>query len=300
MPSLNDVLLAHQQNKKDKRVFGLVLQGGGMRAVYSAAACATLIEYGLEGAFDHVIGSSAGAINGAYFLGATADDVEVYTEDLASKKFINLLRLDKRVDIDYLVDTVMKQKRPLDIPKLLKSHSTLHIILTDAKTGQKVVISDHKKFVEIYEELRATAALPILYDKKVLVGGRWYIDGGVSDLIPIDVAVKLGCTDIVVVLTQQVESFRFDQRHTRLVNHLMKKYAANQPPRVRKLLPYNEKRVAINLRRLSHPLKKTRFYVLEPTDNESLVSIATIDKTKIARLATMGVNDTDAFLNRQQ
>jgi len=87
--------------------------------------------------------------------------------------------------------------------------------MTNAKNGRKVVVSDHHKFAQIYEEFRATAALPILYDKPVLVDGKAYIDGGVSDLLPVDVAIKLGCTDIVVVMTRQMSSYHFDQRHHR-------------------------------------------------------------------------------------
>jgi|GEM_PF-1063110 len=298
MTTLYDELSAHQQNKKDKRVFGLVLQGGGMRAVYSAGAIAPLIKYGFSNTFDHVVGASAGAINGAYFIGADEETLLTYTDDLTNKNFVNLLRRDKKVDIDYLVDLVMKHKRPVDVVGLLKSTSKLHIVMTDAKTGKKVVLSDHNKFTEIYEEFRATAALPLLYDKPVLVGGRWYIDGGVSDLLPIDVAIKLGCTDIVVVMTQQISNYHFDRKHIRLVNHLVKHFAINQPAAIRKILPTNERMLQINLRKLSHPMRKTRFYVMEPSAPESLISLGTIDKPKVEALAQLGVTDMDVFLHK--
>jgi predicted patatin/cPLA2 family phospholipase len=210
MPTLYDVLIAHREITNDKRTFGLVIQGGGMRGAYSSAAIIPLIEYGFENTFEHVIGSSAGAINGAYFLSSDIETLrDTYTDDITNKQFVNLLRRDKKVDIDYLVDSIMFEKRPITIAKLLKSHSVLHVVMTDARSGKKVVLSDHHKFVDIYEELRATAALPLLYDKSVLVDGKWYIDGGVSDLLPIDIAIKLGCTDIVVVMTQQVILYGF-------------------------------------------------------------------------------------------
>ncbi|HEX4774044.1 MAG TPA: patatin-like phospholipase family protein [Candidatus Saccharimonadales bacterium] len=78
MPTLFDVLDAHRQNKKDKRSFGLVVQGGGMRGVYSCAALTTLLEYGFESTFEHVIGSSAGALNGAYFLSHDYSAANIY------------------------------------------------------------------------------------------------------------------------------------------------------------------------------------------------------------------------------
>lgn len=298
MENLYDVLDGHRTHKNDKRVFGLVVQGGGMRAAYSAGAIATLIQYGFADTFEHVVGSSAGAINGAYFMGADKDTLLTYTDDLTNKNFVNLLRREKKVDIDYLVDLVMKHKRPLNLANLLKSHSKLHVVMTDAKTGKKIVLSDHHKFANIYEEFRATAALPILYDRPVLVGGQYYIDGGVSDLLPVDVAVKLGCTDIVVIMTQQISSYRFDRRHTRLVNHLIRKFARDQTAAVRKVLPTNEHLLQVNLRRLVRLDKKVRIYLLEPSDEEILISLYTIDKTKVEAIASLGVTDMDVCLHK--
>lgn len=298
MQNLYDVLTAHRENKNDKKVFGLVLQGGGMRAVYSAGAIVPLIEYGFTGTFEHVVGSSAGAINGTYFLGQDVDTMLTYTDDLTNKNFVNLMRSDKKVDIDYLVDTVMKHKRPVSLTRLNNSTSKLHVVMTDASTGKKVVISDHNKFAEIYEEFRATAALPLLYDKPVSVAGKWFIDGGVSDLLPVDVAIKLGCTDIVVVMTQQISSYRFDRRHDRLVKHLIRRFSKIQTEAVRKVLPTNERVLKINLRRLTHPSKKLRIYVLEPSSEEVLISLYTTDKPKVEKLAQLGVTDMDAFLHK--
>ena len=268
-----------------------------MRAAYSAGALATLVEYGFEGVFDHVVGSSAGAMNGAYFLASQADAVETYTDDISNKNFVNLTRKDKRVDIDYLVDVALLQKRPLKIDRLLKTHSRLHLVLTDAQTGKSFVISDHQKFVQIYEEMRATAALPILYDKKIVLNGKEYVDGGVSNLLPIDIAVSLGCTDIIVIMTQQISSYRFDLRHRRLINHLIRKLARNQSKKVQDILPTNEKALKANLKLATHPPKAINIYTLQPSNEEYLISTATIDKEKVKELAKLGVLDMEEFLH---
>lgn len=301
MPNLYDVLLAHRDNKHDHKKFGLVLPGGGMRGVYSAGALAPLIEYGFRDAFEHIIGASAGAINGAYFLGndvANGPITNTYTNDLTNKEFVNLLRRDKRVDVDYLVDTVLKQKRPIDYAALEQSHAKLHVIVTDAKTGKKVVLSNHHDLAYIYEEFRATAALPIVYDKPVQLGDRCYIDGVVSDALPIDVALNLGCTDIVVLLTQQISYYQDNSRHTRLVNHLIKKFATNHTAAVRKKLPTDQRLLQVNLRRLLRPHKKIRIYFLEPSNEEILISLYTTDKAKVKALAKLGVTDMDVFLHK--
>lgn len=208
-----------------------------------------------------------------------------------------MLRRDKKVDIDYLVDTVLKHKRPLDLEKIKHSHRKLHIVVTNAKTGKKEVLSEHHDLAEMYEQFRATAALPMLYDKKVTINNKEYIDGGVSDLIPVDVAHKLGCTDIVVIMTQQLENYRFDRHHTRLVNHLIRKYAKNQPAAIRDILPTNERVLKLNLNRIRRPFKKTNIYLLEPSDASALVSLSTIDKPKIQALTALGIKDMDTMLH---
>ncbi len=299
MTNLLQILETHKDNPKDKRTFGLVIQGGGMRAAYSCAAMTTLLEYGLTDVFEHVVGASAGAMNGAYYLSADPGAANIYTDEITNKNFVNLLRRDKRVDIDYIIDIVLKHKRPLDLDKLKKSYSKLHIIVTNARNGRKEVLSEHADFVEIYEELRATAALPMLYDKTVQIKDKWYIDGGVADLIPVDVAHKLGCTDIVVVMTQQIANYRFDRRHTRLVKHLIRRYATKQPLSVRRILPTNERVLKVNLRHITHPFKATRVYLLEPSDASTLISLSTIDKPKVEALVKMGIADMDTMLHKE-
>lgn len=269
-----------------------------MRAAYSAGAIAPLIEYGFSDTFEHVIGASAGAINGAYFIAADPDTYKTYTDDLTNKKFVNLLRKDKKVDIDYLVDQVIKHKRPIDLDRLRTAHAQLHTVLTNATTGKRHILSDHTTFENIYEEFRATAALPILYDKPVTIDGKEYVDGGISDLLPVDIAIRLGCTDIVVIMTRRIDSYRFDRRHTRLTKRLIKKLAHNQSPRIRDQLPTNERVLRANLRRLAHPTINIHIYVVEPSDESCLISLATTDKPKVEALAALGIHDMDEYLQR--
>jgi predicted patatin/cPLA2 family phospholipase len=298
MPTLYDELLAHKNNPNDKRVFGLVIQGGGMRGVYSCGAVTTLLGYGFGSTFEHVIGSSAGALNGAYFLSADKDASDIYTERLTNKNFVDLLRVNKIVDIDYLVDNVLRQQQPVNIHHLKSNASKLNIVVTNARNGRKEVLSTFAEINELYEEFRATAALPMLYDKEVKIKDKWYVDGGVADLIPVDVAHELGCTDIVVILTKQIASYSFDKKHSRLVKHLIKHFAKDKPQPLRLKLPTNEKLLKLNLRHLTHPFKNTRVYVLEPSDEEVLITLATIDKPKVAELAELGVKDMDRFLQK--
>ena len=134
--------LASANNKR-----ALVIQGGGMRGIYSAGAMTALAELGLADSFSHIYASSSGAINGAYLLaGQSHLIISGYAEHLNRQSpFIRYWRLTKIVDIDYLVDKVlMHSKFPLDVQAVIESSTTLHILLTEFKTA-KTVEMDSKK-----------------------------------------------------------------------------------------------------------------------------------------------------------
>jgi predicted patatin/cPLA2 family phospholipase len=181
---------------------GLVVQGGGMRGVYSMGALAALEEMGFGQCFDHVAGSSAGALNGAYFItGQASYGVETYVHYLSKKSFVNPFRLKKMVDIDYLVDHIGKKARPLQLHKLHAAHTTLHISLTESAHAQTRYVTNRTPDIDIWEAFRATAAIPLLYNKSVKVGNGHYVDGSISARIPIRRIVEHGCRYVVVILT---------------------------------------------------------------------------------------------------
>ena len=193
-----------QKGEKSGIITGLVVQGGGMRGTYSMASLMALEECGLGHAFDHVFGSSAGAINAAYMLAEQAKlAVTVYLDDISNKNFVDFFRIKKVVDIDFLVDQVLKKHKALNVQKVISSSSTLHIVLTDYLTSEEVILTNKDKNLDLMEAIRATAAMPILYNKVVPINGRGYIDGGLRDAVPLKRAIDIGCTDIVVVLTRE-------------------------------------------------------------------------------------------------
>lgn len=204
------------QNRRGQRgtdTIGLVVQGGGMRGVYSMGALAALEEMGFGQSFDHVAGSSAGALNGAYFItGQASYGVETYVHHLTRKSFVNPLRVKKMVDIDWLVDHIGKQARPLLLQKLLTARTTLHISLTGYTDGQTRYVTTREPGIDLWEAFRASAAMPILYNKSVKVGDGLYVDGSLRARVPIQRVVEHGCRYVVVILTMP-PSHRIKSRH---------------------------------------------------------------------------------------
>lgn len=166
------------------------------------AALAALEEMGFGQCFDHVAGSSAGALNSAYFItGQASYGVETYIHHLTQRRFVNPFRLKKVVDIDYLVDHIGKKARPLDLTALLAARTMLHISLTDISEGQTRYVTNRMPDIDLWEAFRASAAMPILYNKSVRVGDGLYVDGSLRARVPIRRVLEHGCRFVVVILT---------------------------------------------------------------------------------------------------
>src|SRR2546421_3943787 len=135
---------------------GLVVQGGGMRGVYSLGVLAALEEMGFGSSFDHVAGSSAGAHNGAHLItGQARYGVETYTDYLSNRHFVDLMRTQKQVDMDYLIDYVVRQVRPFHMPALIQASTVLHIALTDVQDATTHYVTTRTPGIDLWEAFRA-------------------------------------------------------------------------------------------------------------------------------------------------
>ncbi len=198
-----DRRISSGDRSSDGRKLALVIEGGGMRGVYSAGALLALESMGLSHAFDEVYGTSAGAINAAYLLSRQATSgITIYYEDINNRHFINRLRWYKIADIDFVVDRVLRHIKPLHVDDVLASPSRLFIALMDCADGRGFLVDVRKSTASLLTLLKATSALPVLYNRPVEVDGRRCLDGGLHKAVPIQDAIAGGATDILVLLTR--------------------------------------------------------------------------------------------------
>lgn len=175
-----------------------------MRGVYSLGALAALEDEGLTSAFDLVLGASSGAINGSYFLAGQANQtIDAYVHDLSNGSFVNPARVHRPVDIDFLVDQVLRDRYPLNTSMLYTSPVLLKIFLTCAETARPIVVTNRDTHVDFYEVLRATSALPMLYNRRVKVGDGYFIDGGVAEPLPVLPAINGGANAVLTIATRR-------------------------------------------------------------------------------------------------
>ena len=94
----------------------LVVQGGGMRAAYSMGCLLALDEFGYRGAFDYILGSSAGAINAAYFLaGQSKMAARIYADYLTQNDFIDFFRPRNILSTKRLMEVLSHGKMGLNV-----------------------------------------------------------------------------------------------------------------------------------------------------------------------------------------
>lgn len=160
---------------------GIVTSGGGMSCSYSVGVLLALVEkYKFTNPYV-VIGGSGSTGTLAYYVAKQYPQIKNIWENLLStKKFISFARPQRIMDIDYLIDEVFKKQEPLDTKTINNSDISFFVAVTSLETG-KLEYYSNKDGLDIFELLRASSAIPVAFNKPVLIKGNKYVDGDVGD-----------------------------------------------------------------------------------------------------------------------
>ena len=183
---------------------GLVLEGGGMRGIYTAGVLDVFMERGIS--FDGVIGVSAGAIHGCSFVsGQVGRGIRYYKKYCTDPRFMSfksLIKTGNIVGVDFCYHELPDKLDPYDHDAFLKnSQSTeFYVTCTNVETG----LAEYPKITDMREQidiLRASASLPYV-SRIVKTHGKKYLDGGCTDSVPVDAFINMGYAKNVVILTR--------------------------------------------------------------------------------------------------
>ncbi|MCM1113296.1 MAG: patatin family protein [Muribaculum sp.] len=186
---------------------GLVLEGGGMKGIYTAGVLDFFLDKGLE--FANVYGVSAGACNlCSYLSGQRGRTRDVNIDYLDSKRYCSvesLLFTGDLLNVSMCYHTIPDYLNPFDNEAFMRYEGKAYSVVTNIETGQAeyLRLRDMKKDID---KVRASASLPLVA-RTVRIEGKPYLDGGLSDSIPIQKAVRDGNRKNVVVMTKE-EGFR--------------------------------------------------------------------------------------------
>ncbi|MFR9190076.1 MAG: patatin family protein, partial [Anaerotruncus massiliensis (ex Togo et al. 2019)] len=182
---------------------GLVLEGGGMRGLYTNGVLDCLMDNHFEA--DYVIGVSAGACSGvSYVSGQRGRSYRVNTGYVDDKRYVgfeSLVKTKSMFGMDFIFDEIPNHLDPFDYEAFLASPMEFVTGVTDADTGRPVYFTKEAVRPGDSTLLRASSSIPVFSPVVEFMGGR-YLDGGTSDPIPVQKALDDGCDRVVVVLTR--------------------------------------------------------------------------------------------------
>lgn len=181
---------------------GLVLEGGGMRGLYTSGVLDYFMEQGLY--FPYVIGVSAGACNALSYISrqpGRSHDINInYANDPRYISYMNLLTGKGLFNMEFVFNDLANRLIPFDYDTFEQASETLIIPATRCETG-KAVYFEKSKCPDIYTAARASCSMPFV-SRRVLFDGCELLDGGIADPIPIAKSMEDGNSRNVVILTR--------------------------------------------------------------------------------------------------
>lgn len=190
----------------DGRKLGFVIEGGAMRGVLSAGGAVALAQLGFSEVFDEIYATSAAVMNASYFISnQPLLGISVYFDNCTTSQFVNPWRFWKVIDVDYIFDHVAVREKPLDVTRIANSPSRLFVATIDKRTGEAFMIDVKRAGVPVLRALKASAAIPIFYNRTVEIGGRPCMDGGLVIPFGIKQALASGCTHVLVLSTRSAD-----------------------------------------------------------------------------------------------
>lgn len=192
---------------KSRKSVGLVLGSGASRGWAHIGVIRALEEANIS--IDYIAGSSVGAYVGAIYASGSLGSLETFLLEMDGKKIFSyfdvvfpksgLLNGSKRVQELFSMHTDAEKFSDLNIP--------LMMVATDLERGKKVIL----KSGSILKALRATMSYPGLFEP-VRMGGRWLVDGGIVDPVPVGLARAMGARVVIAVdLNSRIVSRSKDQ-----------------------------------------------------------------------------------------
>lgn len=203
---------------------GLVLEGGGMRGVFTAGVLDFLLEQNIE--FDKVAGVSAGACHACSYLSkqkgrayrACAD----YIHRWEYMSFRSLIKTGNLFGEKFVYHEIPEKLIPIDNDEFLKSGADFRAVVTNCKTGKAEYLRVRDVIKDV-EMVRASSSLPLV-SRMVEINGKLYLDGGIADSVPLKFVMDEGCEKNLVVLTRPRDYVKDVERFQFMIRRKYKKF----------------------------------------------------------------------------
>lgn len=238
---------------------GLVLEGGGMRGVFTCGVLDYLMDHNIR--FPYTIGVSAGACNGLSYLSRQRGRGKYSNIDLMEKYdyigFKHLLRKRNIMDFDLLFNKFPEEILPYDYDAYFSSPERYVMVTSNCLTGEPNYFEEKQDKNRVIDIVRASSSLPFVCPI-AYVDGIPMLDGGIVDSIPFQRAFDDGYTRNVVVLTRN-RGYRKESKDIRIPSFVYRKY-----PKLREALGRRNSLYNVQLDRVERLEEEGRITVIRP------------------------------------
>ncbi len=215
----------------DIKKMGLVLEGGGMRGVFTCGVLDFFMDHQIE--FPYVVGVSAGACNGLSYQSHQRGRARYSNIDLLDKyHYIGLKYLwyqHSILDQRLLYELFPEEILPYDYQACFQNPTRFEMVTTNCVTGRACYLEERKDKFRLLDIAKASSSLPYVCPV-AYVDGRPMLDGGIVDSIPVLRAMEQGYEHNVVVLTRN-KGYRKTEKDIKVPKFIYTRY-----PRLRVVL----------------------------------------------------------------
>jgi predicted patatin/cPLA2 family phospholipase len=272
---------------------GLVLEGGGMRGVYTAGVLECFLEH--EISFPYVIGVSAGACNAASYLSKQKGrnhtvNIE-YVSDPRYLSWRNFWKNKQFFGMDFIFDEIPNKLVPYDYDTFYKNGTEFVIGTTDCHTGSPLYFSKNDYGQDLLTVLKASSSLPFIAEE-ISFKDKVLLDGGISDPIPIKKAKQDGFKKNIVVLTRNQGYYKKPSRFQFLVKKKYPEYTGLQSAIKQRYQKYNE-----TIHYLEEEEKNGNALIIRPTVP---LEVGRMERNpdKLGKLYQAGYHDGENYLDK--
>ena len=192
---------------------GIVLEGGGMRGMYTCGILDVLMEHQIY--VDGMVGVSAGIAFGCNYKSRQAGRALRYNVRFSRDKrysgIMSLLKTGNYYNAYFAYHLVPTHYDVFDYNVFEDTAMECYAVCFDVNSGDGVYQRLTHVDNDFFEWIRASASMPVVA-KPVEVGGRLLLDGGLADSIPIEFMMNKGYKRNIVILTRE-EGYRKTTEH---------------------------------------------------------------------------------------
>ena len=208
----------------DFKRMGLVLEGGGMRGVFTCGVLDFMMDHRIE--FPYAVGVSAGACNGLSFMSRQRGRAKYSNIDMLEKyHYIGLKYFWNQhsiLDQHLLYELFPEEILPYDYRTYAENPARFEMVTTNCVTGEACYLEEKKDKARLIAIVKASSSLPYVCPV-TYVDGRPMLDGGIVDSIPVRRALSQGYETNVVVLTRHTV-YRKTEKDIRIPRFIYRRY----------------------------------------------------------------------------